>query len=84
MSRFKEFDFEHAAFLNNQEPLKKFMRDAYLSKMNCSAFIDGMLELKISTRGKNRHNRQYRNHHAIAETYERLDSKFNFFGNYDD
>jgi len=84
MKRFKIFDFEHGSFINNQEPLKEFMRRAYLSKMNCSEFIDGMLALKISTRGRSRHNRQYRNHHAIAETYERLDTKFNFFGNYDD
>jgi hypothetical protein len=84
MGRFKKFDFEHTAFVNSQEPLKDFMRRAYLSNMNCSEFIEAILALKISTRGRSRHNRQYRNHHAIAEMYERLDGKFNFFGNYKD
>ena len=84
MSRFREFDFTHAAFTNGNPELQKLLLRAYKSKMSCSEFIEEVPKTKWATKGKQKHNNSYTNAHKISERYERLDTNFNFFGNYEE
>jgi hypothetical protein len=81
-SRFKEFDFEILA--SHGHPGKTaFLKRAYKSKMSCSEFIKEWAKLNATSHGKHWNKNQYTNAHKASERYEKLDNKFNFFGNYE-
>lgn len=84
MSRFREFDFEHYSFIGSNPEMQKLLRRAYKSKMTCSQFMEEVPKTEWASKGKTWQKSNYRNLHKIANTYEKLDSKFNFFGNYED
>jgi hypothetical protein len=82
MNQFREFDFTHPAFVDANPKLKEILLRAYKSKMSCSDFIDAVISANITSRYSKKNQGQYRNAHKISERYEKLDCKFNFFGNY--
>jgi hypothetical protein len=82
-SRFREFDFTHPAFTDSNPAMQELLKRAYKSKMSCSEFIEEVPKNKPFTRGKQKNRNSYTNAHKISERYQKLDSKFNFFGNYD-
>ena len=84
MSRFQEFDFTHGAFLATNPEMQKLLLRAYKSKMTCSQFIEEVPKTKWASRTNHRHLNDYTNAHKISDKYFKLDSKFNFFGNYEE
>ena len=84
MSRFREFDFTHPAFTCQNPEMQKLLRRAYKSGMTCSEYIEEVPKTKWASQGKQKNRNSYTNAHKISEEYQKLDSKYNFFGNYDD
>ena len=84
MSRFQTFDFEHEAFKHSNPMMQELLRLAYKSRMTCSQFIEEVPKTKPGTTGKQRNRNNYTNAHKISDMYGRLDTKFNFFGNYEE
>jgi hypothetical protein len=80
---FKEYDAEILASQGYPDKTA-FLKRAYKSKMSCSEFIEEWAKLRATSRAKGLNKKQYANDHKTSERYEKLDNKFNFFGNYED
>lgn len=81
-TRFREFDFTHPAFTQSNSAMQELLKRAYKSKMTCSEFIEEVPKTKPFSKGKQWNRNNYTNAHKISEQYGKLDTKFNFFGNY--
>jgi hypothetical protein len=81
MSRFQDFDFNHPAFKAHSQSSQEFLRRAYKSGMSHSQFIEEFIAARTKFRSSKTSSDTM---HQAYKAYERLDEKFNFFGNYEE